>query len=283
MAITFAIILSGMVFAAEPTGNEGFAESFTIILREGLEAILVIAAIIAYLVAAKHKDKVKTVYLWSGLAVVVSFFTAFIIDIFFSATDTPKEILEGITMLIASVVLLYVTNWLLGKIESKKWNNYIKGKVDDALTKNSSFALGLVSFLAVYREGFETVLFFKALTAGTMDLSGILLGMILGFVALAILFMLIIKLEQKLPLNLVFGATSILLFVLSVKFAGKGIHELQEAHIIPETVIMIPKIADLGIYPTIETISVQIIALIIGAALVYIHFAKKEKINISSN
>lgn len=254
-----------------------FFEALIIILREGLEAILIIAAIITYLVKTKHANKVKTVYLWAGLAIIASIVTALVIDQAFAASKASQEFLEGITMLLAAGVMLYVTNWILGKLESEKWGNYIKGKMDDALTSKNTIALGLVSFLAVYREGFETVLFFKALTLGTTDLTGVLSGLIVGLVILVILFYLIIRVERKLPINIVFGITSGLLFLLSLKFAGKGIHELQEVGIIPETALaIVPKIKDLGIYPTMETLGIQTIVILFGAAMLYFHFFKNQ-------
>ena len=250
-----------------------FFEALIIIIREGLEAILIIAAIITYLSKSGHKDKLKTVYLWAGLAIVASIITALIIDQAFSASKTSQEFLEGITMLLAAGVMLYVTNWILGKMESKKWGNYIKGKMDSALTSKNALALGLVSFLAVYREGFETVLFFKALTLGTTDLTGVFSGLILGLIILVILFYLIVKLEKRLPINIVFGITSALLFLLSLKFAGKGIHELQEVGIIPETAFaIVPKIKDLGLYPTLETLGIQALVILFGLTMLYFHF-----------
>ncbi len=259
----------------EPASGSALAESFVIILREGLEAILIIAAIIAYLVAAGHRNKVKTVYLWAGAAVLASIGTAFVLDAFLAGSDTPAKFLEGFTMLLAAAVMLYVTNWFLGKIDSKKWLGYIKGKVDDALTSRSTLALGVVSFLAVYREGFETVLFFKALSIGSTDITGIVTGFVAGMIALAILFAIILGIEKRLPLNVVFGVTSAILFVLSVKFAGKGIHELQEAHVLPETAFaIVPKIGDLGIYPTVETLAIQALVILLGTALLWAHFRK---------
>ncbi len=254
-----------------------FIDSFTIIVREGLEAILIIGAIVAYLAATKHADKVKAVYSWAGVAVIASLLTAFLVEQVFKATEEQLELLEGATMLLAAAVLLYVTNWLLGKMESKKWSEYIREKVGDALTSSSTLALGLVSFLAVYREGFETVLFYKALTISTPDISGVVTGLALGLVVLAALFFLIMKIEAKLPLNIFFGSTSALLFLLSLKFAGNGVHELQEAGIIGETVWnIVPKVKDLGIYPTFETLALQGAMVLFGAALLYLHFRPRK-------
>jgi len=264
--------------SALPFFSPEFLDAFTIIVREGLEAILIIAAIIAYLESSGHKEKVKTVYSWSAAAIIASLFTAFFLEGVFAASEAGKEFLEGITMLLAAAVLLYVTNWLLGKIESGRWVAYIKGKVEGALTSRNTLALGIASFLAVYREGFETVLFFKALALGSADPSGIFAGLLLGLAVLVLLFIAIIRLEKRLPLKIVFGATSAILFILAFKFAGKGIHELQEAHALPETAFtLIPAIKDLGIYQTLETAFVQLLVLLSGAVLLYLHFFAGKK------
>lgn len=181
-------------------------------------------------------------------------------------------------LVLACAVLLYTTNWLLGKMDSGKWAAYIRGKVGDALTSGNSAALGLVSFLAVYREGFETVLFYKALAIGSNDIVDRLMGFIAGAVVLAVLFAAIILIEARLPLNIVFGLTSATLFLLSLKFAGIGVHGLQEAGIIRQTAWgALPKIGGLGIYPTVETLGLQALISVLGAALLYMHFRPRPK------
>lgn len=249
-----------------------FFESLMIILREGFEAILIIAAIVTYLSVSGNKDKTRTVYLWAGVAVIASIITAFAIETVFALGEHHVEALEGITMLFAAAVLLYVTNWLLGKIDSKKWSGYINEKVKSAADSGSALALGLASFLAVYREGFETVLFYKALAIGSTDYTGIISGFLLGVVCLAVLFFAVIKLEAKLPVKTVFAVTSVLLFFLAFKFVGKGVHELQEAGLFGETALALPKIGEIGFYPTIETGIAQLAVIIIGAVLIYMHY-----------
>ena len=272
------LVLLMPLVSAQPALGTAFFESFIVIVREGLEAILIIAAIIAYLTVAKHDDKVRVVYAWGFIAVIASFLTALALDQALGASKVHEELLEGVTMLLATVVLLYVTNWLLGKVQARKWKSYIKGRVDDALASGSSLMLGLVAFLAVYREGFETVLFYKALSIGASSMNDIILGLIAGLIVLAVLFVLIVKAEKRLPLSHVFGVTSAILFALAVKFAGKGVHELQEAGIMQETILQgLPRVSDLGFYPTLETLGAQAIIILIGVVLVYLHFFKEEK------
>lgn len=273
----FLILAAGFAFAQGLWGGTAFAESFVIILREGLEAMLVIAAIIAYLASTKNESMAKTVYLSALAAILASIATAFVADSLLATTEAQLGLLEGATMLLASAVLLYVTNWLLGKVDSTNWKTYIKGKVDRAIAHGSGLALAAASFLAVYREGFETVLFFKALAFSTNDPAGIALGLATGFVALAVLFILILKIEARLPLGLVFAISSALLFLLSLKFAGNGIHELQEGGFLNETkFLQLPEIADAGFYPTIETLGLQAVIIAIGAVLLFLHMKRPQ-------
>ncbi|MFH1106570.1 MAG: FTR1 family protein, partial [Candidatus Micrarchaeota archaeon] len=146
-----------------------------------------------------------------------------------------------------------------------------KGKVDDALTAGGAPALSAVAFLAVYREGFEVVLFYKALFLSMPGSSASLAGgLIAGIALLALLFLVVVKYSVRLPVREFFLATGALLFVLAVIFAGKGAHELQEAGTIPETTLSgIPAIGDLGFYPSLETLALQVIAVAAFAFLVF--------------
>ncbi len=268
-------LLAPFVFAQGGEGQENssaFIQSLTVIVREGVEAILIIAAILAYLVMSKNQDKARHVYIGVVLAILASIATAFLLDQVFVFGEEQEELLEGITLLLAAVVLLYVTNWMLSKAEAVKWQKYIKGKVQDAVSHQNTLALILVAFLAVYREGFETVLFLKALFLQTQNTPEITLGIGLGFVLLAGIAVAIFKLGMRIPINKFFLTTSALIFFFSFTFVGTGVHELQEAHVLPETELGgVPRIALLGIYPTLETIAAQFLVLLFGAIMAYIH------------
>lgn len=281
--LLLAIVFSVVVFADEElggggegiAGTSGFFQSLIIILREGFEAILIVGAISAYLVVSKNSGQLKTVYLGVVVALIASLLTAFLIDQVFVFGEAEKELLEGITLLVAAVVLLFVTNWMLAKSEALKWQRYIKGKVENAVSSGSSLSLGLVSFFAVYREGFETVLFYKALFLQTNNSFEIMLGFVFGAVILVALFFAIKKLGVKIPVNTFFLGTSVLLFFFALSFVGVGVHELQEAHVLPETDFgVVPKISLLGLYPTIETILAQLLVLLFGAVMGYVHVFK---------
>jgi high-affinity iron transporter len=242
-----------------------FLGSLLIIVREGFEAIIIVGAIIAYLLKSGNKASVKSVYWGSLIALVLSVAMAWILNALTStASGRNQEIIEGGTMLLAVVVLFYVSNWMVSKAEAEAWTGYIEGKVKASITKGSMFSLAFAAFLAVFREGAETILFYQALLAGNQGyINMIWVGLGVGVVLLVIIYVLIRFLSIKLPLKPFFLGTSILLFAMSVAFTGSGIKELQEGNVIPVT--MLPfnfiTIDILGIYPTLETLIPQILLL----------------------
>jgi high-affinity iron transporter len=173
-------------------------------------------------------------------------------------------------MVVATVVLFYVSYWLLSKMEVAKWNHFVKGKVQDAVTSGSALALASAAFLAVYREGFETVLFYKALfVAGGSGGStlAIIGGILAGSVVMLGVYVSINRFGVRLPLKPFFGVTSAFLYYMAFVFAGKGVAELQEGGAIPTTVVeWAPRIPALGIYPTIESLAAQ--GVLVALALV---------------
>ena len=258
-----------------------FLQSFSIIVREGFEAILIVAALIAFLVKSRNKEKVKIVYQGVTLGIIASFLTAYIIHEVLNISMAKQELLEGWIMLVAVVVLFWVSYWLLTKIETQKWQSYITGKMTQAITTGNVFALGMVAFLAVYREGFETVLFYKALYlyAGEIN-NGIIPGFLVGCVFLAVMFFLINKIGVKVPIKWFFGFTSVLLYFMAFTFMGKGIHELQMGEAVSLTAAeFAPEISWLGMYPTWETFIAQSLLLIIFLVGVIYTFVIKPEVD----
>ena len=247
-----------------------FFGCFGIILREGLEAILVVGAIIAYLVKSGNKDKLPGVYAGSIIAIGASFLAAWLLSVLKLANDAPQEVIEGITALIAVAVLFYVSNWMVSKSESAVWNRYIEGKVSSSVARGSMFALGFTAFLAVFREGAEVILFYQPMLA-TGNTAYVWGGFATGCVVLAVVFILIRFLSIKLPLKPFFLATSILMFFMSISFLGSGIKELIEGNVFTSTspewlqkIIPYNNVMDvLGIYPILETLIPQLILLAI--------------------
>lgn len=271
-------------------GVATFIACFTIILREGFEAILVVGAIIAYLVKTtqkseeERKKQLRPVYIGAILGIVLSFVSAWALNQLKLANSASQEVIEGVTALIAVVVLFYVSNWMVSKSESEAWDAYIKSKVGDATKKGSSFALAFTAFLSVYREGAEVILFYQPLISGD-NKNMVWLGFAVGCVCLVFVYLAIRVLSVRLPLKPFFMATSILMAVMSIAFLGSGIKELIEGDVImmhsPAWVSWIPSNAVLevlGIYPCVETVVPQLILLAITIATFVFWIRKNKKL-----
>jgi high-affinity iron transporter len=249
------------VLEDEPSPANLFLQSFVILLREGLEAILLVGALMTFLVKMGAAHRKRDINAGVGAAVGASLLTAFALETVFHLTPAKREALEGATMVLATLVLFYVSYWLLSKMEVAKWNHFVKSKVQDALTSGSGLALASAAFLAVYREGFETVLFYKALfltagsKAGTMPILG---GILLGSVVMVGVYIGISRFGLRLPLKPFFGVTSAFLYYMAFVFAGKGVADLQEGGLLPTTIVPgAPRVPALGIYPTVESLLLQ--------------------------
>jgi high-affinity iron transporter len=256
-----------------------FFQSFSIIVREGFEAILIIAALIAFLTKSRNQARIKSIHIGVVVGILASFATAYIIHEILHLSMASQEVLEGWIMLIAVAVLFSVSYWLVSKIDNKRWQEYINKQMRGALSKGNVFTLGFVAFISVYREGFETVLFYKALYLYADDSTGgIVPGFFAGCVVLAGVFYLINTLGMRIPIKWFFGFTSVLLYYMAFTFMGKGIHELQMGEQISMTAAdFLPSLSWLGMYPTWETFIGQAVLFAAFAfALVYTFIIKAE-------
>lgn len=257
-----------------------FIQSLSIIVREGFEAILIIAALIMFLVKSRNRDKLKAIYMGVLSGIAASFLTAYILQGILDISPASQEMMEGVIMLVAVVVLFYVSYWLVSKIETAKWQSYITGKMQKAVTTGSAFTLSLVAFLSVYREGFETVLFYKALYLYAGDTTaGIIPGFFSGCAVLGVVYFLINQLGMRIPVKWFFVVTSVFLYYMAFTFMGKGLHELQMGGALSMSLAdFAPEIPWLGIYPTWETFIGQmvLVAAYVGA-LVYTFGIKQER------
>ncbi|MGD2056585.1 MAG: FTR1 family iron permease [Gammaproteobacteria bacterium] len=248
--------------------SEGFwstlLQSFLILLREGFEAILVITALITYLKRQGEDEKLPVIYHGVAWALTASVLTAILLSVVFEVSGAVQEALEGMTMLIAAGVLFYVSYWLISKREAARWQAYIRTKMNRALSRGSVLALGFAAFLAVYREGAETVLFYQAM-AGQADggYGAIALGFVLALLALGSIYWLMRTASFRLPIGLFFTLTAGLLYYLAISFAGSGMLELQAANWVGITPLeWVPRIPWLGLYPSVETVLAQLVLLI---------------------
>jgi len=270
-----------------------FIACFTIILREGFEAILVVGAIVAYLLKTKNSDEekkrqVRPVYAGAILGIVASFVSAWILNQVKLANSASQEVIEGVTALIAVVVLYWVSNWMVSKSESEAWSSYIKSKVASSSQRGSVFALAFTAFLAVYREGAEVILFFQPMLAGG-NMRMVWMGFVIGCICLVFVYLAIRFLSFRIPLKPFFLGTSILMFIMSIAFLGSGIKELIEGDVItmtsPAWVSWIPSnpvLEILGIYPTVQTVVPQLLLLAVTIIVFIWHLRRNKRLKLEA-
>ena len=255
--------------------------AFGIIVREGIEAILVIGAIVAYLVKSGNRKSLKQVYVGAVLGIVCSFIAAFILNATLAAGQAPQELVEGFTALFAVVVLFWVSNWMLSKSESKAWSAYIERQVESSVSKGSVFALAFTAWLAVFREGAEVILFYQPLIAS--DYAGSMwMGFGLGCIVIAVIYVLIRFFSVRLPLKPFFLTMSILMFVMCFAFLGSGIKELIEGGLIGATPLgswqQTELLNVLGIFPIAETLIPQIILVVITVITFIVQIRRSRRL-----
>jgi high-affinity iron transporter len=280
-AETLATMLDELGGAASGgSASSLFVDALLIILREGFEAILVLTALAAYLVKVGQPDKRRLLYAGAGGAVIASLGLAAMARFVMPVGGHAREALEGVTMLIAAAVLFSASYWLISKSEAQRWQAFVRSKLEGALGSRRRAALFVLAFLVVFREGFETVLFYEALLVRAQDgrgASAVWGGFGIGLVALAIVATLLFRYGIRIPIRPFFAVTGVLLYVLAFKFAGGGIRELQEAGWIGVTPAPVPNVAWLrdwlAIYPFVEPLLAQavlVIAVVVGAAYVFL-------------
>lgn len=247
----------------EYSGIYFFLNSVLIIVREGLEATLVLAAILAMLKVMGATDAVRYIHLGWILALFAGGLTWLATQTVLTFSGQNRESMEGFISVFAAVALFYVGYWLHTKSEAKRWQAFIRGKVENVLTGKKLLGLIGISFFAVYREAFEVVLFYQALWLQNENGHHLILsGFIAGLALLVVLTFGILKLGLNVPLKYFFGATGTLLYIVAFIFAGNGIKELQAAGWVSTTPLKFPPQAPLlGIYPTLETVAAQTLML----------------------
>lgn len=270
-----------------------FSSSFSIIFREGLESALIVGAIITYLEASRNDRFKKHVYYGIILAAGATTATWIVAEFFIELSGASRELIEAIAGISAVAVLFWVSFWVLNKIETKKWIEFVKSKVWKATTTGSVMVFVLLSFFTVYREGFETVLFYQAMLsyAKHMELF-VILGMIIGLAVIIGVAFIVRKLGKKLPLRVLFGLTMGIGAYMSITFLGNAIREFQEVGYITTTHLfgIIPRLdinlaTMTGIHPTLETIIAQLILLsvyLVGSTYILVIQPRRKRLIQSS-
>lgn len=265
-----------------------FSSSYAIMFREGLESALIVGAIITYLEATRNEKYKKHIYYGVLVALGATALTWILASFVIEISGANREVIEAIAALSATGILFYVSFWILNKIETKKWIEFVKAKVWQATTTGSTIVLSSLAFFTVYREGFETVLFYQAMFsfAKYMELY-VLLGFITGMGSLVVVYYFMRKLGKRLPLRVLFGLTMGIGAYLSLAFIGNGIRALQESGYMQITPLfgIIPRLdinlaTMTGIHPTLETIIAQLVLLavyIVGMSYTLIIKPRRER------
>jgi high-affinity iron transporter len=265
-----------------------FSSSFSLIFREGLESALIIGAILTYLEASRNERFKKYVYYGILIAAAATALTWFIAQYVIELSGASRELIEAIAGISAVAVLFWVSFWVLNKIETKKWIEFVKAKVWKATTTGSVMVFVMLSFFTVYREGFETVLFYQALFSFAKYMEWyVVAGMISGLAVIIGVAIVVRKIGKKLPLRVLFGLTMGIGAYMSIAFIGNAIREFQELGYISTTHLIgtVPRLdinlaTMTGIHPTVETIVAQMILLsvyIMGSLYILVVQPRKKK------
>ena len=266
-----------------------FSTSFSIIFREGLESALIIGAIVTYLEASRNNRFKKHVYYGIAIAIGATAVTWFIAEFIIDVSGASRELIEAIAGVSAVAVLFWVSFWVLNKIETKRWIEFVKAKVWKATTTGSIMVFVLLSFFTVYREGFETVLFYQAMLSFAKYMEWyVIAGLVTGLAVIAATAIVINKLGRKLPLRVLFALTMGIGAYMSIAFIGNAVREFQELGYISATSLIgtVPRLdinlaTMTGIHPTLETIIAQIILLAVyigGSLYVLIIRPKRQRL-----
>ena len=255
--------------ATTTTAMPYFFYASGILFREGLEALLVIIALVAGVRQAGQGDRTRAIYAGAITALATSLMLAWAVEHLIG--DNASDTLEGVFQLLAAATLFYVSSWMTARSQARRWTSFIDAQVAAAgKSRGPAIALAATAFLAVMREGAETIVFFQALAAGAtenVERHAVMMGVVAGAIALTIAFLILRRVTYLLPIGPIFAVTSILLYAMAVIFAGQGIASFQEAGVMSATFVSgVPTIPMLGIFPTIQTLAAQMILLTVALA-----------------
>ena len=237
-----------------------FLGSLTILLREGLEALLVVVGMIAFLRKAERPDVLGYVHAGWLTALAAGAATWGAATYLVTISGANREVTEGLSSLFAAAVLVSVGIWMHQKSVAGQWQVYLRERMSAALNRKSAFFMFGLAFVAVYREVFETILFYAALWGQGND-RAILVGLAAGVLCLAAITVLLLRFSAKLPIGKFFSASSWLVAVLAVALTGKGVAALQEAGWIAPSALPSPRVELLGVYPSTIGLAAQAVVL----------------------
>lgn len=263
-----------------------FWDSALILLREGLEAILIIIILVSFLKNSKQEHMVRWIYGGALFGVLLSAVVAVAFSFIFHSlsANTGREMLEGYVGLAAAAIMIGVGVWLHNKSSVASWNAYLAKQMGNAISKQSVFAMAFISFLSVFREGAETILFYTGV-APKMEMFDFILGIVVALVILGAVAFILLKMSTRIVIHRFFFAATILIYLLAFKIIGSSVHTLQltnelSVHVIHE----LPVISLIGFYPTYESLAGQALLIIIClAVLVYQKVSKNNRESLSGH
>ncbi|MGN2618254.1 ferrous ion permease EfeU [Bacillus stercoris] len=255
-----------MIQLLEPIASSSYSwwDAALIPIREGMEALLVIGALLT--MTKKARVTRSSAWIWGGASagMVVSLAAGIGVTVLFSSSVFGENnfLLGGVTGVLSAVMLLYVGVWLHRNASMDKWREKINIQKSQALKKRSLLSFALIAFLAVVREGLETVIFFIGLV-GKLPLTELIGGTAAGLIVLVIVGVLMIKLGMRIPLRPFFLLSMAVVLYMCVKFLGTGVHSLQLAGILPsDAESWLPSVSVLGIYPSVYSTIPQLLILL---------------------
>lgn len=276
-----AILDGGAAGSVNPLtqfATSSFGQAFVVLLRDGLEAILIVAALVAYLIKSGNKPLGRYIYVGALAGLAGSGLLAAAFALVIGDAGPQREITEGVVSLLAMLMLLYTSNWMLSKSSADAWNAYIKDKTAEAVSRGSLLSLALVSFLAVFREGAEIVMLYQAIfSMNSGSTTGIWSGFGSAFAVLVLVFLLIRFTSVKIPIKPFFRIASVLMALMVVFFAGGSMHSLITADVLGGTYLpSVPTNDWIGLYPYAESIAAQVVAALAVIALFGIAFVRRR-------
>lgn len=268
----------------QDSGSYTFWDSALILLREGLEALLIIIGLAAFLKKAGQPQLMKWVYAGAGTGLAASLIAALLMTTLLNSVTigSSREIMEGIIGLAAAAMMIVIGAWLHRKSSISAWNDYIARQMGTAVTGKSAWAIGLLSFLTVFREGAETVVFYVGI-APSMQVSQFLLGIGIALLILAAIAVLLLKAGNRIPIHRLFAVATVFIYVLAFKIIGVSIHTLQLTDVLPTSIAgRLPVLSAIGFYPTWETIAGQLVLLMTAGIMAMARHRRPIQSTVSS-
>ena len=270
-----------------------FGQSFLIIFREGFEVVLLVSILLGYLEAARSPAFIKPILIGIGLACVATVLTVIALRLVFESLPFSIEVLEGVTAMVAVVMLFYVSFWLVARMEHKRWMEFVRARLWSAVSLGSTFSLIMVGFTAVYREGFETALFYQALWSFGEGLGvWVLAGLVAGLLALTAVALAMFRLGRRVPVKRFMNFAVVCVMITSVTFLGNAVHALQAGDLIayhrldhwPRLPIFLSQVT--GYWPTVQSVIAQIVLsaiYLIGALYAFVIKPRRQRVAVRSS